>query len=236
MLRFPVQLHNHHQFQHDQQWYIVDLEAGEVIQIDEVIHSILNSCETCTFHELVERLKHKHSKQALFEGIRKLESLSKLGLVASQDASEPIFSAKNTTKDLIRLLVLHSLDTGDPYPEDSWALLRAMAKYVEISYASFDAQEIPLALREVGIHGFSIQTEGDHSLARCLASVGSSYDALLLLHADSLRTLQLFECLQMPIIIRISSEIQGTTTVGGIHGIPKVETVINSTLGCVYIL
>ena len=230
MLRFPVQLHNHHQFQHGQQWYVVDLEAGEVVQIDEVIHSILNSCETCTFYELVERLKQKYSKQALFEGIRKLESLSKLGLVVSQNVNQPIFSAKDTTKTRIRLFVLHSLDTGDPYPEDSWKLLRAMTESVEISYALFDAQEIPPTLQEVGIQGFSIQTEGDHSLARCLESLANSHDALLLLHADSIRTLQLFESFQMPVITRVSNNIQGRTTVGRIHGIPKVETVINSTL------
>lgn len=230
MLRFPIKLHRQHRFQYNQQWYVVDLEVGEVVQIDEVIHSILDCCETCTFHELVERLRHRCPKQVLFEGVRKLERLAKLGLIISQNISEPILSAKNAVKTQTRLFVLHSLDTPDPYPEDSWALLRAMAEYVEISYALFNIPEIPSALRKTGIHGFSIEMEGDYSLARCLESMASSHDALLLLHSDSLRTLQLFECFQMPIITRISSDIQGTTTVAGIHGIPKIETVINSTL------
>lgn len=230
MLRFPVKLHHQHRFQYNQQWYVVDLEVGEVLQINEVIHSILDCCEACTFHELIERLEHQYPKQTLFEGVRKLEHLAKLGLIISQNVNELILSAKSAVKTQTRLFVLPSLDTPDPYSEDSWVLLRAMAEYIEISYALFNAQEIPPPLQEIGIHGFSIQTESDHSLARCLESLASSHDALLLLHANSLKTLQLFECFQMPIITRISSDIQGTTTFGGIHGIPKVETIINSTL------
>lgn len=230
MLGFPIRLHHQHRFQHNQQWYVVDMEVGEVVKIDEVVHSILDCCEAYTFHELVERLKHRYPKHALFEGVRKLKRFAKLGLIVSQKASEPIFMKKNTSETRMRLFVLHSLDTPDPYPEESYALLRAMTEYVEMSYALFNTRELPPALQETDIHSFSIQAEGDHSLARCLESVASSHDALLLLYADSLKVLQLFECLQMPVITRVSNDIQGTTTVGRIHGIPKVETVINSTL------
>lgn len=230
MLQFPVKLHNQHRFQYDQQYYIVDLEVGEILPVDEVVHAILEHCESCTFHELVEQLKPLYPKQTLFEGIRKLERLAKIGLIISQNAYEPIFREKETSENQIRVFALHSLDTPDPHSEDSWNLLRAMIDYVEISYAVFNEQQFPSILRETGIHEFVIQTESDHSLARCLESVSSSHDALLLLHADSLRTLQLFESVQMPVIARVSDDIQGTTHLGGIHGTPKIETVINSTL------
>ncbi len=230
MLQFPVKLHNQHRFQYDQQYYVVDLEVGEILPVDEVVHAILEHCESCTFHELVEQLKPLYPKQTLFEGIRKLERLAKIGLIISQNAYEPIFREKKTPKNQIRVFALHSLDTPDPHSEDSWNLLRAMIDYVEISYAVFNEQQFPSILRETGIHEFAIQTESDHSLARCLESVSSSHDALLLLHADSLRTLQLFESVQMPVIARVSDDIQGTTHLGGIHGIPKIETVINSAL------
>lgn len=230
MLRFPLKLHNHHRFQYNQQWYVVDIEVGEVVQIDEVIHSILDCCETCTFHQLVEQLKHKHPKQALFEGIRKLERLAKLELVVSQIVSEPIFEKKNAVNKRIRLLALHSLDATDPYPEDSWTLLRAMSEHVEVSYALFNIQELPPVLQETDIQGFFIQTEDDHSLARHLEGLEDSHDALLLLHADSLKVLQLFEYIPLPVIMRVSGEIQGTTTITRIHGVPKAETIINTTL------
>ena len=230
MLRFPVKLHHQHRFQHNQQWYVVDLEVGEVVQIDDVIHSILNCCEVCTFHELIERLKHRYPKQALFQGVRQLKRLAKLGLVCSQNVHESIFRSESTAKTQIRLFVLHSLDATDPYPEESWTLLRAMAKYVEISYALFNTQELPPTLQGTNIQGFFIQTEGDHSLARYLEGLADSYNALLLLHGDSLKILQLLEYIPLPVVIRTSSDIQGTTAASRIHGVPKVETVINSTL------
>ncbi|MCY3721518.1 MAG: hypothetical protein OXG97_04805 [Candidatus Poribacteria bacterium] len=230
MLQFPVKLNHQHRFEYNQQWYVVDLEVGEVVQIDGVIHSILDYCETCTFHELIERLKHKYPKQTLFAGIRKLERLAKLGLVCSQNVCESILSVKNAVKTQTRLFVLHSLDATDPYLEDSWALLRAMAESVEINYALFNTQELPPTLRGTNIQGFFIQTEGDHSLARYLAGLADSYNALLLLHGDSLKVLQLLEYIPLPVIIRTSSDIQGTTAASRIHGVPKVETVVNNTL------
>lgn len=171
------------------------------MQIDEVIHSILDCCEACTFHELIAELKHRYPKQTLFEGIRKLEGFAKLGLVVSQNTHESIFRTENTAKTQIRLFVLHSLDATDPYPKESWTLLRAMAEYVEMSYALFNTQELPPALQETDIQGFFVQTEGDHSLARCLEGLADSYDALLLVHADSLKVLQLFEYIPLPVII-----------------------------------
>ena len=230
MLSLPVKLHHQHRFQHDGQRYVVDLEAGEVVPIDPVMNDILDCCETLTFHGLVRQLRPKYLKQTIFEGLRKLEELATIGLIISQTSPNVPSEPEQSHQRRLRVFVLHSISEPDLYPQDSYAFLQALAQHAEISYALFDATELPTELQGTGIEVASIQTDPDHSLARHLNSLTDAYDALLLLKAEYLRDLQLFECVDFPVIIRVSGNMEGTTTVGRIRGIPRVETTINGIL------
>ena len=230
MLSFPVKLHHQHRFQHNGQWYVVDLEVGEVVPIDPVINDILDCCETLTFHALVRQLRPKYLKQAIFEGVRKLEELAAIGLITSQTSPNAPSESKKSQQRRLRVFVLHSISEPDLYPQDSYAFLQSLARHAEIDYALFDATELPTELQGAGIEVASIRTGFDHSLARYLNSLTDSYDALLLLQVEYLQDLQLFECTDLPIVIRVSGDMEGTTTVGRIRGIPQVETTINGIL------
>ena len=230
MLSFPVKLHHQHRFQHDGQWYVVDLEAGEVVPIDPVMNDILDCCEGLTFHGLVRQLRQKYLKQAIFEGVRKLEELAAIGLIISQTSPNAPSETEKPQQRRLRVFVLHSIFEPDLYPQDSYAFLQSLAQHAEISYALFDAAELPTELQGAGIKVASIQTGFDHSLARYLNSLTDSYDALLLLQVEYLQDLQLFECTDLPVVIRVSGNMVGTTTVGRIRGIPQVETTINGIL------
>ena len=230
MLSFPVKLHHQHRFQHDGQWYVVDLEAGEVVPIDPVMNDILDCCEGLTFHGIVRQLRQKYLKQAIFEGVRKLEELAAIGLIIFQTAPNAPSEPGKSQQHRLRVFVLHSIFESDLYLQDSYAFLQSLAQHAEISYALFDATELPTELQGAGIGLASIQTDADHSLARYLNSLTDSYDALLLLKAEYLRDLQLFECVDLPVIIRVSGDMEGTTTVGRIRGIPQVETTVNGIL------
>ena len=230
MLSFPVKLHHQHRFQHNGQWYVVDLEAGEVVPIDPVMNDILDCCETLTFHALVRQLRQKYLKQAIFEGVRKLEELAAIGLLVAQTSPNLPSEPEKSQQRRLRVFVLHSISEPDLYLQDSYAFLQSLSQHAEISYALFDATELPTELQGAGIEVASIQTDPDHSLARYLNSLTDSYDALLLLKAEYLRDLQLFECTDLPVVIRVSGDMEGTTTVGRIRGIPQVETTINGIL------
>ena len=230
MLSFPVKLHHQYRFQHDGQWYVVDLEAGEVVPIDPVMNDILDCCQGLTFHGLVRQLRQKYLKQAIFEGVRKLEELAAIGLIISQTSPNAPSETEKPQQRRLRVFVLHSISEQDLYPQDSYAFLQSLAQHAEISYALFDAAELPTELQGAGIKVASIQMGFDHSLARYLNSLTDSYDALLLLQVEYLQDLQLFECTDLPVVIRVSGNMVGTTTVGRIRGIPQVETTINGIL------
>ena len=230
MLSLPVKLHHQHRFQHDGQWYVVDLEAGEVVPIDPVMNDILDCCEGLTFHGLVGQLRQKYLKQAIFEGLRKLEQLAAIGLITAQTSPNAPSESEKSQQRRLRVFVLHSISEADLYPQDSYAFLQSLAQHAEISYALFDATELPVELQGAGIEVASIQTDPGYSLARYLNSLTDSYDALLLLTAEYLQDLQLFECTDLPVVIRVSGDIEGTTTVGRIRGVPQVETTINGIL------
>ena len=230
MLSLPVKLHHQHRFQHNGQWYVVDLEAGEVVPIDSVMNDILDCCEELTFHGLVRQLRQRHLKQVIFEGLRKLEELAAIGLIISQPAPNVPSEPEQSQQHRLRVFVLHSISEPDFYPQDSYAFLQSLAQHAEIDYALFDATEPPTGLQGADIGFVSIQTGFDRSLARYLNSLTDSYDALLLLKVEYLQDLQLFECADFPVVIRVSNNMEETTAVGRVHGIPQIETTINGIL------
>ena len=72
-------LKQHHKFEQDDQKYVADLEAGDIVEINDVEWEILERYESQTHHQIVEGLKEKYKLTAIFDGIERLERLGKQG-------------------------------------------------------------------------------------------------------------------------------------------------------------
>ena len=72
-------LNCHHKFEQDDRKYVADLEANDVIQVNDVEWEILARCETQTQYQIVEELKEKYKVASIFDGIERLERLGRQG-------------------------------------------------------------------------------------------------------------------------------------------------------------
>ena len=76
-------LNCHHKFEQGDRKYVADLEANDVIQVNDVEWEILARCETQTQYQIVEELKEKYKVASIFDGIERLERLGRQGSLLS---------------------------------------------------------------------------------------------------------------------------------------------------------
>ena len=70
-------LNCHYKFEQGDRKYVADLEANDVIQVNDVEWEILARCETQTQYQIVEGLKGKYKVASIFDGIERLERLGR---------------------------------------------------------------------------------------------------------------------------------------------------------------
>ena len=76
-------LNRHHKFEQGGRKYAADLEANNIIQINDVEWEILDRYATQTEHQIVEGLKEKYKITSIFDGIERLERLGQRGSLLS---------------------------------------------------------------------------------------------------------------------------------------------------------
>lgn len=81
MLQFPQKLRAIHSFERNGKRYVVDLGSGMVVEVDTVLWEILKVCERKTTDELLEHLQPLSTYSQRREALKKLEQLSRLGLI-----------------------------------------------------------------------------------------------------------------------------------------------------------
>lgn len=72
-------LNRHHKFEQGGHKYVADLEANNIIQINDVEWEILDRYGIQTEHQIVEGLKDKYKIASIFNGIERLERLGQQG-------------------------------------------------------------------------------------------------------------------------------------------------------------
>ncbi len=77
-------LNRHHKFQQDGRKYVADLETNDIIEVNDVEWDILGRYATQTAYQIVEALKGKYKSTTVFEGIARLQRLSKHGQLLTQ--------------------------------------------------------------------------------------------------------------------------------------------------------
>ena len=89
MIQFPRNLHNLHQFKHNGQQFIADLDAGVVVPVTEVVSDVLNVCGTSETDVIIETLADKYGSHfEILETFAFLTKLSEMGILFSSDPSD----------------------------------------------------------------------------------------------------------------------------------------------------
>ena len=89
MIQFPRNLHNLHQFRRDDEQFVVDLDAGVVVPVNEVICDVLKACGFSETDAIIEKLADKYgSRSEILEALAFLTKLSEMGILFSSDRSD----------------------------------------------------------------------------------------------------------------------------------------------------
>ena len=76
-------LKQHHKFEQDGHKYVADLEAKDIIQVNDVEWDVLDRYATQTQYQIVEELKEKYKVASIFQALERLEQLGQQGSLLS---------------------------------------------------------------------------------------------------------------------------------------------------------
>ena len=146
MIRLPRTLQQIHIFEKDRDWYIANLQTGDVLQIDSVTADILALCSTDDNAGILEKLGDKYSEGQILESLKTLSGDIETFLF------EPEQDSALTTEDRLRIFIPHGFmkykETLSPNTNvEIYNLLIALAKYAEV-FVEIDDASVAVAQRE----------------------------------------------------------------------------------------
>ena len=146
--RRRYRLKRHHKFEQDDHKYVADLEAGDLIQINDVEWEILSCYESQTLYQIVRRLKGKYKLTAIFEGIERLERLGGQGILLSPitQPAAPMTANGNQTDRMSKLLVPFQFTRE----KSTLDYLTGLNRYQFLRHLSAFAELETLAFSEIG--------------------------------------------------------------------------------------
>ena len=211
MIQFPRNLHNLHQFRRDDEQFVVDLDAGVVVSVNEVICDILKACGFSETDAIIETLADKYgSRSEILEALAFLSKLSEMGILFSSDQSDirpsqcnerpkiyvtpGVFENRETTPFLLSA-ANHNLIT---------VLAGHADLYLPLSETDNNRQEIEGSLQMEGVHPIFFESNRTFSPAK---SIPKNCDGVLALSplTDGEQVFLKFNTL--PVIMRLSNEI-----------------------------
>ena len=95
-------VHRHHKFEHGGRKYAADMESDAVVEINDVEWALLNRDLAETVYETVEGLKSQFEIDQIFEGIERLQSISKRGTLLSSIGGTKTYQSSS---EKLKLLV-----------------------------------------------------------------------------------------------------------------------------------
>ena len=212
MIRFPRTLQQIHKFEKDGIWYAVNLQIGEVLQIDAITAEILALCDTGNNASILEKLGGTYSEGEIFEALKTLSG--DIGDLLFEPQTEPTLSHAAAKKRL-RLFIPHGFmrykEILSPTTNVGiYNLLIALAKYAEVFVEIDDysaAMEQREQLRSLGIHFVSDLFEStDRSTYASNQFITPDCNGILALSPQPYEELSYFRHNTIPIVSRIYSD------------------------------
>ena len=127
-------MHRHHKFEHGGKKYAADMESEITVEINEVEWELLNRDFTETLYATVEDLKSQFTIEQIFEGVERLQRLSRRGLLLSPIGEAKIYQQSGEKLKLFVPLQFvqeqAALDTITN--ENRYHLLTSLSKYANL--------------------------------------------------------------------------------------------------------
>ena len=209
MIRLPRTLQQIHIFEKDGDWYIANLQTGDVLQIDFVTADILALCSTDDNAGIHEKLGDKYSEGQILESLKTLSGDIETFLF------EPQQDSALTTEERLRIFIPHGFmkykETLSPNTNvEIYNLLIALAKYAEV-FVEIDDASVAVAQREqlmeLGIQFvsdiFESKDQATYALNRFIVD---GCNGILALSPHPYEELSYFRHNTIPVVSRIYSD------------------------------
>ena len=209
MIEFPRNLHTLHQFKHNGQQFVADLDAGVVVPVNEVVCDVLNLCGTSETDAIIETLADKHgSRFEILEALAFVTKLSEMGILFSSypsDIEAPqqngrlkiyvtpgVFESRETTPFLLSI-ANHSLMTVLTQHADVYLALPE----------TINNQEVEENLRVQGVQPIFFRNNRTFSPAKFIPK---DCDGILALTPLTVGEQVFLKSNTIPVILRVSNE------------------------------
>ncbi|MDE0084308.1 MAG: hypothetical protein OXU23_01245 [Candidatus Poribacteria bacterium] len=210
MIQFPRNLHNLHQFRRDGKRFVVDLDAGVVVPVNEVICDVLKACGLSETDAIIENLADKYgSRSEILKALAFLTKLSEMGILFSSDRSDirpsqcnerpkiyvtpGVFENRETTP-FLSSAANHNLIT---------VLANHADLYLALSETDYNRQLIEENLQIKGVHPIFFENNRTFSPAK---SVPKDCDGILALSPLTVAEQVFLKFNTLPVIMRLSNE------------------------------
>ena len=199
-------LKRHYKFEQDDRKYVADLETGDIVELNAVEWEILSRYESQTWYQIVEGLKQKYKISAIFDGIERLEHLSRQGSLLSPivgSVGETAMDWEETGRHP-KLLVPFDFTQEKSVLDHitnlkRYQLLTHLTKYAELETLTFskDGPEDGIDLGEIGVRHIEVPDDNTFSPAWY---AGDGYTGILLLSQFLLDDLFFYQIPDVPIV------------------------------------
>ncbi len=177
-------IHKHHKFEHCGRKYAADLESEAILEVNDVEWELLDRNLTQTIYATVEDLKSQFKIDQIFDGIERLESLSRRGYLLS-----PVgVMVKENTRDpeaKLKLLVplkfaLENTALDAITNENRYHLLTALSKHAELETINVTGEAVPEILGFISVRTVEKDSRHERDFPP-IWHAADSYDGILLL-------------------------------------------------------
>jgi len=133
-IQTKYRVHKHYKFEYSGRKYAADIESDVIVKINDVEWALLNQDLTETLYATVEGLKLRFKTEQIFEGLERLQRLSKRGYLLSPTVVSKIGpQSTETLKLLVPFQFLPEKSVQDAVTnENRYHLLTALSKLAEL--------------------------------------------------------------------------------------------------------
>ena len=209
MIRFPRKLQEQiHKFEKDGIWYVANLQAGELFEIDVITAEILEVCGTCDNTGILKELKNRYSEGQILENLNALKGDLETLLFEPERGSA-------TVKERLRIFIPYKFmrhkEILNPNTNvDIYNLLMSLAKRAEVFVEIDDdaaAMEQREPLKALGIQFVSDYFKYTDSYNSALNRfIVDDCDGILMLSPHPYEELNYFRHNTIPVVSRIYSD------------------------------
>ena len=173
-------VHQHYKFEHDGRKYAADLESNITIEINEIEWALLNRDLTETIYETVGGLKSQFEIDQIFEGIERLERLSRRRhLLSPTEVRKTSPQLEERLKLLVPIEFVQEKSTLDAVTnENRYHLLAVLSKHADLETLNTTGRPSVEFGEFVSIR--NLETKGERSFPLPWYAM-TDYDGILLL-------------------------------------------------------